>query len=70
MPRAVIVYFHATVDGPPVEIGRATLDSQGHAVVSGFTDVVRQQYEELGIYLNEDRMVPLSDGNTFLDVLL
>jgi hypothetical protein len=59
----------------PIEIGRMWLDSNGHAVVRGFMDIVRQQFRQVGIFLREDPvseklgMVPLSDGDTFLDVL-
>jgi hypothetical protein len=73
MARTVIISVHETPTGPPAEIGRAWVGNDGAAVVRGFMDKVRTQYETVGILwldATHDEMVPLSDGDRFLDVLV
>jgi hypothetical protein len=76
MPRTVVVEEHSEQD-EPYEWGRATLNAQGHVIVTGFSDPLREHYIKDGI---KDRIgfdgrergtiVPITDGNAFLDLLL
>lgn len=76
MPRTVVVLFHPTAEGEPVEVGRATLDASNRAVISGFPKDIREEYQTDGIYdpigISGERgaMVRIDNGDVFLTVLL
>jgi hypothetical protein len=71
--RTVVVLNHSF--DPPEELGRATLDAQGRAIISGFASdpEYRDYLQTEGImdrHNGKNTMVPPSDGQRFLDVLL
>ena len=77
MPQqTVVVYFHPTEESEPTEYGRATLDTSGRAVVTGFSKELRDRYQTEGIYDAigiagpRGAMVRTGKGAAFLTVLL
>jgi hypothetical protein len=72
MSRTVIVHHYTTPTGAPDEFGRVWLAADGSIRVRGFPAHMRQKYETQGIidWQHGEEVVPPTDGNRFLDVLL
>ena len=68
--RILVMKFYESPDSPPVEVGRAWVDSSGRAVLQGFSPEVVRHYETLGVYNPRGARVPMSDGETFLRLLI